>query len=487
MSVDPAPPQAPSSSSGAPNKVLLKTGDLGLRNRREKEILQQLKNKTFIHTPTIDFALLQETGMAAEFDLIFQMIGWTDFWNITEHGSRLLTIEFLCTLQYCEGGISFRMFKQDIMLSWRELSNHLGFPPRSILDLDSGLPNFEKHQFWREISRDELFYQPRTSDMEHPTLRMFHKWLGYNLFFRDDLRKVRVGDLQLIYAAINKIQVSPVTLLVAHWLGTPTLQGPVGCTSLITRLAVSLKLLENSSLEFIEEPRFYHGYDTFRYARMLKREAGIMYMLYDNNTKVRLPNPDLGIYSVRNYLIETAAPVNRRAPQRAASARMATHQEHTWQGADPGPEEAAHLHYNDYNPRVLRDPWARHVQPEEPPQETWPEGQYHQWENPPFTRRYSTDPYGASGSRPQPQFDTGRYSDASYAFSGDYYQETAAFYTRTDNTLLDIRTTQAEHGRLLEEQQKWNQEQATRVQAIREDTTTLNNNVTTMLRYFNIE
>jgi hypothetical protein len=58
MSVDPAPPQAPSSSSGAPNKVLLKIGDLGLRNRREKEILQQLKNKTFIHTPTIDFALL---------------------------------------------------------------------------------------------------------------------------------------------------------------------------------------------------------------------------------------------------------------------------------------------------------------------------------------------------------------------------------------------------------------------------------------------
>jgi hypothetical protein len=40
--------------------------------------------------------------------------------------------------------------------------------------------------------------------MKHPTLRMFHKWLGYNLFHRDDIRKVRVGDLQLLYAAIKK-------------------------------------------------------------------------------------------------------------------------------------------------------------------------------------------------------------------------------------------------------------------------------------------
>ena len=96
--------------------------------------------------------------------------------------------------------------------------------------------------------------------MEHPTLRMFHKWIGYNLFHRDDIRKVRVGDLQLLYAAINKVLTSPVTLLVAHWLSIPSLQGPVGCTSLITRLASILNLVENSSLEFIDELRIYHGY-----------------------------------------------------------------------------------------------------------------------------------------------------------------------------------------------------------------------------------
>jgi len=111
---------------------------------------------------------------------------------------------------------------------------------------------------------------------------------------------------------------------------------------------------------------------------MLKKEGNIMYMLYDNKGKIRLPNLNLGLYVVQNFLIEIAVtPVNKIAPQRVASERMTTHQERTWHGADPGPEEAAHLHYCDYNPRVLRDPWVRHAQPQEPTQEIWPESQDH--------------------------------------------------------------------------------------------------------------
>jgi len=71
MSVDPTSPQALSSSSDPQVKVFLNIGDLGLKTRREKEVYQQLKNKDFIHTPTLDPILLQETGMDTEFDLIF--------------------------------------------------------------------------------------------------------------------------------------------------------------------------------------------------------------------------------------------------------------------------------------------------------------------------------------------------------------------------------------------------------------------------------
>jgi len=116
-------------------------------------------------------------------------------------------------------------------------------------------------------------------------------------------------------------------------------------------------------LDFTNELKIYHGYDTFRQARMLKKEGNIMYMLYDDKAKIRL--------------IDAATPVNQRAPQRVASERMTTHRERTWYGADPGPKEAAHLHYCDYNPRVLRDLWVQHAQPQEPTQETWPESQDH--------------------------------------------------------------------------------------------------------------
>ena len=66
-----------------------------------------------------------------------------------------------------------------------------------------------------------------------------------------------------------------------------------------------------------------------------------MYMLYDNKGKIRLPNPNIGLYVVQNFLIEIAVtPVNQRAPQRVASERMTTHRERTWYD-DPRLEEAA--------------------------------------------------------------------------------------------------------------------------------------------------
>jgi len=107
MSVDPTPPKAPSSSSDPQVKVLLKTGDLVLKIRREKEVFQQLNNKDFIHTPTLDPILLQETGMDAKFDLIFQMVRWRNFWNITELGSRLLTLNFFALCNIMRGESHF--------------------------------------------------------------------------------------------------------------------------------------------------------------------------------------------------------------------------------------------------------------------------------------------------------------------------------------------------------------------------------------------
>jgi hypothetical protein len=95
------PPTAPtlaSSSSPAP-KILRKPSQLGLRDSHEKEVYKKIKDKEFTHTPAFDLALLQEASMSSKFDAIFSLIGWTSAWDVSELGSKLLTIEFLWTLR----------------------------------------------------------------------------------------------------------------------------------------------------------------------------------------------------------------------------------------------------------------------------------------------------------------------------------------------------------------------------------------------------
>ena len=54
---------------------------------------------------------------------------------VDEHGSRLLTLQFLCTLKEIEDGISFRFFRKEFILTWKGLSTLLGFDDSCKIDL----------------------------------------------------------------------------------------------------------------------------------------------------------------------------------------------------------------------------------------------------------------------------------------------------------------------------------------------------------------
>ena len=115
MEVDP-----PSAAVGAPfqsapmeRNVLLQEKQLKLQDDREKKIYKKLKDQDFILTPTFDLALLQSVGMDSEFKLIFKVVGWQDAWEINESLCKLLTIEFLCTLQTTDLEVSFRFFEKE--------------------------------------------------------------------------------------------------------------------------------------------------------------------------------------------------------------------------------------------------------------------------------------------------------------------------------------------------------------------------------------
>jgi hypothetical protein len=70
----------------------------------------------------------------------------------------------------------------------------------------------------------------------------------YTFSPRDDASKIRTIDLQLIYAAVKKIRVSPTHALVDHWLNIRDYKvGDVAIYSIITHLAFKLKLIDGAS------------------------------------------------------------------------------------------------------------------------------------------------------------------------------------------------------------------------------------------------
>jgi hypothetical protein len=140
--------------------------------------------------------------------------------------------------------------------------------------------------------------------------------LGTTFFPRDDASKIRAIDLQLLFATVKKIRVSPVHALVDHWLSIRVYKvGDVAICSIVTRLAVKLKLLEGASLDFINTHRQIYGYEHFNHAHLLKKIKSDLYMT-NGDAKLRLPNLEMAVYFFQTLDIEfQVRPVNKRGAQ----------------------------------------------------------------------------------------------------------------------------------------------------------------------------
>ena len=53
----------------------------------------------------------------------------------------------------------------------------------------------------------------------------------------------------------NKIRISPAQAMVKQWLTNFRMTGPIECTSLITRIASNMGIVDGNPVPFIEEPR----------------------------------------------------------------------------------------------------------------------------------------------------------------------------------------------------------------------------------------
>ena len=81
-----------------------------------------------------------------------------------------MSAEFLCTLKPIDSKVSFRLFRKDFSIPWKQFSELLGFHAQYVIDGDTAIQDFDRMKFWREISIELTCYHPRTNKNHHPTL-----------------------------------------------------------------------------------------------------------------------------------------------------------------------------------------------------------------------------------------------------------------------------------------------------------------------------
>ena len=119
-------------------------------------------------------------------------------------------------------------------MSWKDLSTVLGLHHKCSVDIEQVTHGYHKESFWHTISGLYAQTQLRCNDIQHPTLRLMHKWLALTCFPREDVRTVRLDELCILYAMVNKTKIAPVQEMVRQWLGNFRMVGPIECTSSIT-------------------------------------------------------------------------------------------------------------------------------------------------------------------------------------------------------------------------------------------------------------
>jgi hypothetical protein len=129
---------------------------LDLEGDREMQAYNHVKNHEFIHTPAYDPDLFDKIGMDTEFTTIWKAIGWERVAPIDEQGSRILTIQFLCSLKEVDNGITFRLFGKEYFLTWKNLVIHLGFNSKCSVDLNYSIKGFNCHAFWKLILNQDV-------------------------------------------------------------------------------------------------------------------------------------------------------------------------------------------------------------------------------------------------------------------------------------------------------------------------------------------
>ena len=144
--------------------------------------------------------------------------------------------------------------------------------------------------------------------IHNPTLRVLAKYLDMVVFSRADLRLCSSSELMCLFAMAKKIRYSPIMGMVADWQKMITSKSPIDITSLVTRIARYVGVLENAQVTYLpatDEYRTFIGLDHFVHAHMMREGPGnSVFMCYPGYDKeFELPCPKLSLYSIKRLTL----------------------------------------------------------------------------------------------------------------------------------------------------------------------------------------
>ena len=115
-----------------------------------------------------------------------------------------------------------------------------------------------------------------------------------------DLCHCNLPELQYLYAMANQIRCSPVRTMLGHWQKMISGKSPIDMTSLVTRIARYVGVMDNADVVFMLETeafRYEVGLEHFVQGHMMREGPGnSIFMCYPGyDREIELPCPRLSL------------------------------------------------------------------------------------------------------------------------------------------------------------------------------------------------
>jgi hypothetical protein len=217
--------------------------------------------------------LLERVSLDEELPTILRTINWRKLYDEPRLGLCLLSLEFLMTFEIIEKNkksfVKFHLFKKSFGCDLSCFSELLDIS-KSCLPESSAMRNFNKVEFSDTISGKSA--RLRFSVIHNPSLRFLHRWMSFTLFPTTELHSVTTPELKCLFAMVNRIKYTPVADIVDYIKNVHKMSGPIGCTSMVSWIAINLGCPKMANFTYIEGGVPDLGPDHFVHAHILREE-----------------------------------------------------------------------------------------------------------------------------------------------------------------------------------------------------------------------